>query len=151
MSSSPTSHFIIIPNRPIVQKSGKIINQGPLKLHYWEWKGHEPTILFCHGASFHGRCYDRIISEALHDFHVIALDLRGHGQSQIHPPPYHIRWHGEDVLQFIETLNLNKDNLIGIGHSVGGYALTCAAAIAPRRLFQALLLFDPVIYPPSMY
>ncbi|CAF1303120.1 unnamed protein product [Rotaria sordida] len=150
MSSNPTSHFVIIPNRPIVQENGEI-NQGSLKLHYWEWKGHQPTILFCHAASFHGRCYDPIINEGLHDFHVIALDFRGHGRSQTHPPPYHVRWHGEDVLQFIETLKLNKDNLIGIGHSMGGYALIYAAAIASTRLFRSLLLFDPGIIPRLLY
>jgi pimeloyl-ACP methyl ester carboxylesterase len=150
MSSNPTSHFITLPNRPIVQENGDTV-QGPLKLHYWEWKGHQPTILFCHAASFHSRCYDRIINEALHGFHVIALDFRGHGRSQQHPPPYRFRWFGEDVLQLIETLNLPTDNLIGIGHSVGGYALTLAAAKASRRLFQSLLLLDPVIFRPSLY
>ncbi|CAF1101242.1 unnamed protein product [Rotaria sordida] len=132
MSSNPTSHFVIIPNRPIAQENGEI-NQGSLKLHYWEWQGHQPTILFCHAASFHGRYF------------------RGHGRSQTHPPPYHVRWHGEDVLQFIETLNLNKDNLIGIGHSMGGYALIYAAAIASTRLFRSLLLFDPGIIPRLLY
>ncbi|CAF2913950.1 unnamed protein product [Rotaria sp. Silwood2] len=149
-SSNPTSHFVIIPNRPIVQKNGEIV-QGSLKLYYWEWQGHEPTIFLCHAYSFHGRCYDRIVNEALHDFHVIAIDLRGHGRSQTHPPPYHVRWLGEDVLQFIETLNLNKNNLIGIGHSMGGYALTYAAAIASTRLFRSLLLFDPGIISRSLY
>jgi pimeloyl-ACP methyl ester carboxylesterase len=150
MSTGPTSRFITLPNRPVVQTNGEI-TQGPIKLHYWEWKGHQPTILFCHAASFHGRCYDRIINEALRGFHVIALDFRGHGRSQQHPPPYRFRWFGEDVLQFIETLNLPKTNLIGIGHSVGGYALTWAAAEASQRIFQSLLLLDPVIGHRSHY
>jgi pimeloyl-ACP methyl ester carboxylesterase len=150
MSIGPTSHFINLPNRTIVQSNGETI-QDSLKLHYWEWKGHQPTILFCHGASFHGRCHDSIINEALHGFHVIALDFRGHGRSQQHPPPYTFRWFAEDVLQFIETLNLPKNNLIGIGHSVGGYALVWAAAKASRRLFQSLLVLDPVIASPDSY
>ncbi|CAF4424078.1 unnamed protein product [Rotaria magnacalcarata] len=150
MSSNPTSHFVIIPNRPVVQEDGDI-KQDRLKLHYWEWKGRQPTILFCHAASFHGRCYDRIINEALSGFHVIALDFRGHGRSQTHPPPYRFRWFGEDVLEFTETLNLSKNNLIGIGHSLGGYALTWAAAAASKQLFQSLLLLDPVILSPAMY
>ena len=150
MSSCPISHFVIIPNRPIVQSDGEVIDAS-LKLHYWEWQGHHPTVLFCHAASFHSRCYDRIINEALHGFHVIALDFRGHSRSQQHPPPYRFRWFGDDVLQFIETLNLSKNNLIGIGHSLGGYALTWAASKASTRLFQALLLFDPGIIPRSLY
>ena len=150
MSSNPTSHSVILPNRPIVQENGEII-YGPLKFHYWEWKGRQPTILFCHACSFHGRSYDRVINEALYGYHVIAIDLRGHGRSHKHPPPYHVQWLGEDILKFIEILNLSTDHLIGIGHSIGGYAITYAAAIAPKRLFQSLLLFDPGILPRSSY
>jgi pimeloyl-ACP methyl ester carboxylesterase len=148
MSSNPTSHFVILPNRPIVQENGEII-YGPFKFHYWEWKGRQPTILFSHACSFHGRCYDRVINEALHGYHVIAVDLRGHGRSQKHPPPYHVRWLGEDILKLIEILDLSTDNLIGIAHSIGGYALTYAAAIASKRLFRSLLLIDPGIVPRS--
>ena len=150
ISTGPTSNYITLANRPIVQTNGEVA-RGPLKLHYWEWKGHKPTILFCHAASFHGRCYDRVINEALHGHHVIALDFRGHGRSQQHPPPYRFRWFGEDVLEFIETMKLPNENLLGIGHSVGGYSLTWAAAKASRQLFQSLLLLDPVILPPSTY
>lgn len=150
MSTGPTSHFLTLSNRSIVQTDGKVV-QGSLKLHYWEWQGRQPTILFCHAASFHGRCYDQIINESLKGFHVIALDFRGHGRSQTHPPPYRFRWLAEDVLKFIETLNLSNSSLVGIGHSVGGYALTSAAAQASKRLFQSLLLLDPVILPPIMY
>jgi pimeloyl-ACP methyl ester carboxylesterase len=150
MSSTPTSHFLTLKNRPIVQENGEIA-QGPLKLHYWEWKGHGPTVLFTHGVSFHGRCYDRIINETLSGFHVISLDFRGHGRSQKHPPPYKLPWYGEDLLHLIEALDLHKNNLIGIGHSLGGYSLILAAAIASKRLFQSLILFDPIILPEFMY
>ncbi|CAF4349659.1 unnamed protein product, partial [Rotaria sordida] len=122
MSSIPISHFITLPNRPIVQENGKI-SQETLKLHYWEWKGHQPTILICHGLTLHGRCYDRIINEALSGFHVISLDFRGHGQSQKHPLPYPFQWFAEDVFHFIEMLNQSKNDLLGIGYSLDAYAL----------------------------
>ena len=150
MSTNPTSNFITLPNRPIVKANGEI-TQGPLKLHYWEWKGRQPTILFCHAASFHGRCYDPVINGALNGYHVIALDFRGHGRSQQHPPPYRFPWLGEDTLEFIERMNLPTNDLVGIGHSVGGYSLTRAAAKASRQLFQSLLLLDPVIFDPATY
>ncbi|CAF3837699.1 unnamed protein product [Rotaria sp. Silwood1] len=150
MSSAPTSHYITLPNRSIVQQNGEI-TEGPLQLHYWQWKGHQPTILICHGGTLHGRCYDRIINEALSGFHVIALDFRGHGRSQKHSLPYPFPWFGGDVLQFIEMLDLSKNNLVGIGHSLGGHALVFAAAIASKQLFQSLLLLDPGIYSSFVY
>lgn len=150
MSSIPTSHFVTIPNRPFVQENGEI-TRGPLTIHYWDWKGREPIIIFCHGCSFHSRCYDRIINEALNGFHVIAIDARGHGRSQAYFPPYDARWIGEDVLHVIETLQLPKGELIGVGHSMGGYLLTYAAAIASSRLFRSLILIDPGIFHHSLY
>ncbi|CAF1343009.1 unnamed protein product [Rotaria sp. Silwood1] len=150
MSSIPTSHFVTLPSRPIVQENG-VISQGALKIHYWEWKGHQPTILICHGASLHSRCYDRIINEALSGFHVISLDFRGHGQSQKHPLPYPFPWFGGDLSQFIEMLDLSKNELLGIGHSLGGHALILAAALAPKQLFRSLLLLDPGIYSSYIY
>ena len=150
MSTLPTSHFITLPDRPIVQSNGDV-RSGPLRLHYWQWHGDRPTVLFCHAASFHGRCYDRIIDESLKGHRVIALDFRCHGRSQQHPPPYRFPWFGDDLLRFIEQMNLSGENLIGIGHSFGGYALVRAAAQADHRLFRSLLLLDPVIFPEIVY
>ena len=150
MVEEPISRFLPLPDRPIVQENGEV-QPGPLTLHYWEWQGHQPTILFCHAASLHGRCYDPIINEALRGHRVISLDLRGHGRSQQHPAPYRFPWFGGDVIQLIEQLNLSSEQLIGIGHSMGGYALAWAAASASTRLFQSLLLIDPGILPRSLY
>lgn len=139
----------------MIRSSFLRLPKGPL-LHYWHWIGdtrpETPTILFCHGASFHGRCYDRIIREALAGYQVIAPDFRGHGRSEKYPPPYPIRWFGEDTLHLIEALGLSPSTpLIGIGHSLGGYALVHAASFATRPLFRALLLLDPTLFPPSLY
>lgn len=150
MSTSPASRFLTLPNSPIVLENGDI-DSSSINVHYWEWQGHKPAVLFCHAASFHGRCYDRLITEALRGYHVIAIDFRGHGQSVKHPPPYQFRWFGEDLFKIIHALGLTDGKLIGIGHSVGGYALTWAAAKASTRLFHSLLLLDPVIFPPSFY
>ena len=150
MVTIPSSHFVTLPNRPVVQPSGDV-QQAPLTLHYWQWQGHQPTILLCHAASFHGRCYDRVIDQALHGFHVIAVDLRGHGQSQQHPPPYRFSWFGGDILALVEQLDLPTNDLIGIGHSLGGYALTWAAAKASSSLFRSLILFDPGVVPRPLY
>lgn len=150
MSSIPTSHRITIPNRPIVEDNGKI-TRGPLQLHYWEWQGHTPTILICHGGMLHSRCYDRIVKEALSGFHVIAMDFRGHGRSQKHPCPYPFQWFGEDLFHFIQMLNLSKNDLLAFGHSLGGHALVLAAAMASQRLFQSILLLEPGIYSADIY
>jgi len=135
----PLNHRIVLHNRPV---SGSI---GDIELNVWEWPGKPPTILFCHGASFNGRCFDDIIS-TLPDQHIITFDLRGHGYSS-KTPPYTFRVYGEDLAKFIEKLNIEQ--AIGVGHSLGGYAITLASILNPNA-FSSIILLDPVFFPKSM-
>ena len=79
--------------------------------------------------------------------HVIAVDQRGHGRST-KAPPYDWAEFGADAAALIGTLDL--DDIIGVGHSMGGHAIVRAAGEHPDR-FRALLLVDPVILDPAAY
>lgn len=79
--------------------------------------------------------------------HVIAVDQRGHGRST-NAPPYDWREFGADAAEVVEALDL--DDVIGVGHSMGGHATVLAAGAHPHR-FRALLLVDPVILDPAAY
>lgn len=105
----------------------------------------EPTLLFVHATGFHARTWDRII-ESFDGYHVLALDQRGHGRSEKRIIE-HWRVFGEDLAALVAALGL--ENLIGIGHSMGGHALVDAA---PKSgAFARLLLLDPTIAPPESY
>ena len=56
-------------------------SQG-LRLHYADW-GNEaaPPLLLVHGGRDHCRSWDRIARSLQPHFHVLAPDLRGHGDS----------------------------------------------------------------------
>ena len=75
------------------------------------------------------------------------MDQRGHGRST-KAPPYDWGQFGADAAALVETLDL--DDIIGVGHSMGGHATVQAAAAHPDR-FRALLLVDPVILDPAAY
>jgi pimeloyl-ACP methyl ester carboxylesterase len=78
----------------------------------------------------------------------LAPDARGHGKSS--RPAEAIRWtqFGWDLAKIAEQLSIT--GAIGIGHSMGGYAIVSAAALRPSA-FSALLLIDPVIPAPEIY
>jgi lipase len=116
-------------------------------LALWDWPGEDPPILFCHATGFHGRCWDQVIAR-LPGRHSIALDFRGHGRSANPGPPYHWRIFGEDLAALVESLGLS--GAIGVGHSMGGHAVTLASALRPAA-FSTLLLLDPVIRAQSSY
>lgn len=118
-----------------------------VELAVYDWPGAGQPFLFVHANSFHGRCWDPVAAQ-MPGRHRIALDLRGHGQSDRPDPPY--RWPdlADDLVALAAALDLR--DVVGVGHSLGGYALILAAAAAPER-FAALLLVDPVILPPELY
>jgi pimeloyl-ACP methyl ester carboxylesterase len=118
-----------------------------LDIQVWDWPGEEPAVLLCHATGFHARCWDQVIV-GLAERRVIALDLRGHGRSSKPPPPYAWRSFGKDVAGLASSLGLR--GVLGVGHSVGGHAVTLAAALNPSA-FSSLLLLDPVIFPENAY
>ncbi|CAF0924634.1 unnamed protein product [Didymodactylos carnosus] len=131
---------MILHNRPVG-------GMESIEMNVWEWSGVKPTIFLCHATSFHGRCWDQIV-HALPNQHIIAIDFRGHGLSTKHAPPYSFRSFGEDLAALAEKLELRE--AIGVGHSLGGYAVVLAAALRPTS-FSSLLLLDPVILSESAY
>jgi lipase len=94
----------------------------------------------------HARAWDQVIAH-LPGRRAFALDFRGHGHSS-KTPPYHWRTFGQDAAAMAEALSL--DGAVGVGHSMGGYAVTLAAAAHPAA-FSSLLLVDPVIRPSEQY
>ncbi|MHB8644443.1 MAG: alpha/beta fold hydrolase [Thermomicrobiales bacterium] len=118
-----------------------------LTLAVWDWAGAGETLFFVHATGFHGRCWDRVIA-LLPDYRCLALDMRGHGQSDKPAPLTDWRIMGEDVAAVARTLDLR--GATAIGHSMGGHAVTLAAALVPEA-FARLVLIDPVILPPEWY
>ena len=117
-------------------------------LAYWEWGEPEgPPVLLAHATGFHARCWDAVVRELNPAQRVIAVDMRGHGAST-KQGPFDWDQFGTDVARFAEALALR--DIIGVGHSFGGHAITAAAASHPAR-FARLLLVDPVILSPERY
>jgi lipase len=112
-----------------------------VELAVFEWPGDEPAVFFCHATGFHARIWNQVIAN-LPGRRCVAFDARGHGQSSKPAPPYPWRRFGEDVAALTESLGLA--GVVGVGHSLGGHAVTLGAALNPDA-FAALLLFDPVI------
>lgn len=123
------------------------VHVNDIDLALTEWIGEDPPVLFLHAAGFHGRIWDQVISR-LEDIHCFALDLRGHGRSSsttVAP-----EWHtfASDVIAVGD--HFHWSGVVGVGHSIGGHALTAAAAARPG-MFSRLLLIDPTIMPEVYY
>jgi lipase len=119
-------------------------------LAVYEWHpatcGRDDTILLAHATGFHARCWDQVVAR-LGDRHVVAVDQRGHGRSD-GTLPVHWGQFGADLVAVLRALDLH--DVVGVGHSMGGHAMTEAAALDAVR-FRRLVLLDPVIVRPELY
>ena len=111
-----------------------------VRLRYVEWEGGEPTLLMLHGDMRTGRSFDAVARELKGRYRVVALDARGHGDSDWPPTGYSIRDRVADLTAFCREIGLR--DATGIGHSVGGGIVPLAADEAPE-VFSSLLLLEP--------
>ncbi|MCK6577080.1 MAG: alpha/beta hydrolase [Anaerolineae bacterium] len=123
------------------------VRASDVDLALYEWEGSEPTLLFLHATGFHGRIWDQVIKR-LDDAHCFAVDQRGHGRSGKSAAAPEWSTFAADVVALID--HFGWSGALGVGHSIGGHALTAAAAARPSA-FQHLLLIDPVILPEAYY
>ena len=111
-----------------------------LALDEWGAQG-APRIVCLHGVRNHGRHFAPLAAE-LSEYHVVALDLLGHGDSPWEPP-----WDiGAHLDAIVETVGVRESVLIG--HSFGGRLAFELAARAPK-LVPKLVLLDPAILLPG--
>jgi pimeloyl-ACP methyl ester carboxylesterase len=97
-------------------------------------------VLCIPGISATSRTFDYIGEELADEgLHIVALDLRGRGYSQITPPTTY-GWgnHAQDVLDAATALGATTFDVVG--HSMGAYVALHVARLAPRRLARLVLI-----------
>ena len=116
-----------------------------LRLHYWEWGDpREETYVFVHGARDQGRSWEPFLAalneRGLPVKHAVALDLRGHGDSEW--PGTSRGYQHEDFLADLAGLlkHLDKEPLTIIGHSLGGSMALLYAGAFPEKVKRMVLL-----------
>src|ERR1700722_793395 len=108
-----------------------------LRLHYVDWgNASAPPLLLLHGGRDHCRNWDWVAEALRDDYHVIAPDLRGHGESAWSASGhYTMAGYIYDLAQLIHQQALAPVDIVA--HSLGGNIALRYAGIYPdavRRL-----------------
>lgn len=105
-----------------------------LKLHYADWGNPTaPPLLLLHGGRDHCRSWDWVAERLRHDWHIIAPDWRGHGDSAWSPDgSYPTTSFVYDLAQLIHQLKLAPVTILA--HSYGGMTATRYAGIYPDNV-----------------
>ena len=119
----------------------RTIDTAHLRLSAKEWGDASlPPLLALHGWLDNAASFDALAPLLADDFHIVALDLPGHGHSQHRPPGvrYHFIDYLDDVLAAADALGWKHFSLLG--HSLGGGIASFLAAAFPERVQNLYLI-----------
>ncbi len=120
-----------------------------LRLHYVDWGNKEaPPLLLIHGGRDHCRNWDWVAEAFCADYHVIAPDLRGHGDSQwMIGGAYFINDYTYDIAQLLHQTKLTPVTIIG--HSLGGNLALRYSGLYPDTV-KKVVAIEGLGPPPAM-
>jgi pimeloyl-ACP methyl ester carboxylesterase len=111
-----------------------------LRFHYTEWGSPAaPPVLLLHGLNVQCHTWDPIARDLAEDYRVIAMDMRGHGDSDWAPTGYRVHSMARDVHGLIDALSLGPVRLVG--HSAGVRVAIAVAGEKPETV-RSLALSD---------
>ncbi len=117
----------------------KFVRVDGLRLHYREFGDRgRPVLLFMHGLASNAYCFDHIAPHFAASHRVLALDFRGHGDSDWQEKGnYEFPDYVNDAIGFLAALGVSKASLIG--SSLGGAVAMVVAAIKPELAERVVL------------
>lgn len=117
----------------------KFVTVNGLRIHYLDWGNPtKPPFLMLHGIARHAHSFDHIAPHFRDNYHVIAMDMRGHGDSGWSPDgAYLVEDYVKDVEGLVEQLNLR--GLVLLGNSTGGRVVQVYAGLHPERVSKLVV------------
>jgi pimeloyl-ACP methyl ester carboxylesterase len=107
-----------------------------IQLHFIEQGQGQPMILL-HGNGESCDYFEHQIAYFSKQYHVIALDTRGHGQSPRGEKPFTIKQFAEDLHDFMDEKSIERAHILGFSDG-GNIALTFALKY-PERIEKLIL------------
>ena len=120
-----------------------------LRLHYAAWGERDaPPLLLVHGGRDHCRNWDWVAEALRDDYHIIAPDLRGHGDSEwLKGGGYNQLDYVYDIAQLLNQTKMTPVTIIG--HSLGGSISLTYSGLYPETVTK-LVAIEGMGPPPQM-
>jgi pimeloyl-ACP methyl ester carboxylesterase len=101
-----------------------------LRIHYVDWGGSGPPFIMVHGLDRVARTFDHVAPHFTDRYRVLAVDMRGHGDSAWDPAArYRVEDHVGDLEGLVAQLGLTQ--LVLWGNSTGGRVVQVFAGLHP--------------------
>lgn len=128
---------------PVATPASHVYFSQRLRLHYIDWGNPQaPTMVLVHGIHDHCRTWDDLVAQFADRYHVIAPDLRGHGDSAwVQGSAYHYLDYLYDLHQLV--LQAEVAPVVLVGHSMGGAIAALFAGVYPD-LVERLIVIEGI-------
>ena len=105
-----------------------------LRLNYLDWGNPEkPLLMLVHGGRDHARSWDWVAEDLRQDWHVVAFDHRGHGDSDwVSDGNYNVQDMVYDLAQLVHQLGDREVTIVS--HSMGGNVALRYAGTFPDKV-----------------
>jgi pimeloyl-ACP methyl ester carboxylesterase len=123
------------------QPPDRFVTVNGLRIHYLEWgSSDKPPLIMLHGIGRVAHTFDHIAPHFASRYHVLAVDMRGHGDSDWDPKGAYLV---EDYVKDIEGMaqQLRLRNIVIWGNSTGGRVAQVFAGLHPE-LVSAVISED---------
>lgn len=97
-----------------------------------------PTLVLLHGYSDSWRSYLPLMDALPERFRIVAMSMRGHGDTAKPSNGYSITTFGEDVVAALDALGIGS--AVVVGHSMGSLVAQRIAIAYPERVSQLVLI-----------
>jgi pimeloyl-ACP methyl ester carboxylesterase len=129
-----------MPAQRIIGPTSHYFYSQRLKLHYVDWGNPDkPLLVLIHGGRDHCRNWDWVAQALRDDYHIVAPDLRGHGDSEwARGSEYAMIEHVVDISQLLAQLDAFPVTLIG--HSLGGGIVLQYTGVNPEKVAKVVAI-----------
>jgi pimeloyl-ACP methyl ester carboxylesterase len=121
------------------------LNRDGLTLAYDETGSGDPPLLFIHGYTCDRSDFAPQVAHFRARHRVVAVDLRGHGESDAPPHDYAMATLADDVAWMAGQLGIQ--HAVAVGHSLGGNVAVELAVRHPQLLSAVVALDSPLAVP----
>jgi pimeloyl-ACP methyl ester carboxylesterase len=117
----------------------KHVTVNGVRLRYLDWGTEgKPPLICLHGHTGQAHIWDEFAEAASSSYHVLAVDQRGHGESQRADTGYARDRFVEDLAAFADALELSKFTLAGL--SMGGWHSLLYTLDHPERVERIVIV-----------
>ncbi len=131
-----------VPQVAMGNVSDELVELRGLRFYFRDWAGptaDADTVVLLHGYTGHARSWDSLAAALASRFRVLALDQRGHGQTDWAPPDrYDTVEMVDDLEAFVAALGLEQFLLVGL--SMGGIVSFAYAGRRPAALAKLVIV-----------